>query len=82
MPHFNESSALLFKRCIEEGIDSPAELANIMGNASVETDGFHAMQERLGYSPVDAVGASCLLQGLRKTLHKLLHKLPVPLFAR
>lgn len=55
MPHFNESSALLFKRCIEAGIDSPAELANIMGNASVETDGFRTMHERLGYSSVDNV---------------------------
>ena len=29
MPHFNDSSALLFTRCVEAGIESPAELANI-----------------------------------------------------
>jgi putative chitinase len=55
MPQFNESSALLFKRCVEAGIESPAELANIMGNASVETGGFRTMHERLGYSSVDTV---------------------------
>lgn len=55
MPHFNESSALLFKCCVEAGIESPAELANIMGNASVETNGFRTMHERLGYSSVDNV---------------------------
>ncbi|WP_063671673.1 glycoside hydrolase family 19 protein [Dyella thiooxydans] len=55
MPRFNESSALLFKRCIESGIDSPSELANILGNASVETKNFHTMHEGLGYSSADAV---------------------------
>lgn len=55
MPRFNESSALLFKRCIEAGIDSPAELANILGNASVETKNFRTMHESLGYSSADAV---------------------------
>lgn len=55
MPHFNESSALLFRRCVEAGIESPAELANIMGNASVETGGYRTMHERLGYSSVDNV---------------------------
>lgn len=55
MPRFNESSALLFKRCVESGIDSPSELANIMGNASVETNDFRTMHERLGYSSADAV---------------------------
>jgi putative chitinase len=33
MPHFNESSALLFKRCVEAGIESPAELASIIINS-------------------------------------------------
>lgn len=28
MPRFNESSALLFTRSVEAGIESPAELAN------------------------------------------------------
>jgi putative chitinase len=58
MPYFNESSALLFRRCVEAGIESPTELANIMGNASVETDGFRTMHERLGYSSVgNVIGA-------------------------
>lgn len=55
MPRFNESSAFLFKRCIESGIDSPSELANILGNASIETNGFRTMHERFGYSSVSAV---------------------------
>lgn len=67
MPHFNESSALLFKRCIEEGIDSPAELANIMGNASVETDGFRTMHERLGYSSVDSITSKVKSAAVRYT---------------
>lgn len=58
MPQFNESSALLFQRCVEAGIESPAELANIMGNASVETAGFSTMHERLRYSSVaNVIGA-------------------------
>lgn len=55
MPKFNDSSALLFKACIDEGITSPAELANIMGNASVETKGFTTMHESLGYTTVENV---------------------------
>lgn len=55
MPRFNARSALLFKRCVEAGIESPAELANIMGNASVETNGFRTLHERLQYSSADAV---------------------------
>lgn len=55
MPHFNDSSALLFKRCVEAGIESPTELANILGNASVETAGFSTMHERLRYSSVNNV---------------------------
>jgi putative chitinase len=67
MPHFNESSALLFKRCVEAGIESPAELANIMGNASVETNGFRTMHERLGYSSVDNVVGAVKSAALRYT---------------
>lgn len=55
MPDFNESSALLLKRCIEAGITSPAELANIMGNASVETGDFSTMHEDLRYRSVKSV---------------------------
>ncbi|RAN81985.1 hypothetical protein B5P43_09865 [Bacillus sp. SRB_336] len=67
MPHFNESSALLFKRCVEAGIESPAELANIMGNASVETNGFRTMHERLGYSSVDNVVGAVKSAAVRYT---------------
>lgn len=55
MPKFNDSSALLFKACIDAGITSPAELANIMGNASVETRNFTTMHETFGYTSVDNV---------------------------
>lgn len=67
MPHFNNSSALLFKRCVEAGIESPAELANIMGNASVETNGFRTMHERLGYSSVDNVVGAVKSAAVRYT---------------
>jgi putative chitinase len=67
MPQFNESSALLFKRCVEAGIESPAELANIMGNASVETNGFRTMHERLGYSSVDNVVGAVKSAAVRYT---------------
>lgn len=71
MPHFNQSSALLFKRCVEAGIESPAELANIMGNASVETDGFRTMHERLGYSTVDNVIGAVKSAAVRYTLEEI-----------
>jgi putative chitinase len=59
MTDFNEKSALLLKRSIDSGITTPAELANIMGNASVETKSFTTMDEDLGYRSVGAVlGAS------------------------
>jgi putative chitinase len=71
MPHFNRSSALLFKRCVEAGIESPAELANIMGNASVETDGFRTMHERLGYSSVDNVIGAVRSAAVRYTREEI-----------
>ena len=55
MPKFNDKSALLFKACIEAGITSPAELANIMGNAAVETRNFTTMHEFFGYTTVENV---------------------------
>jgi len=55
MPKFNESSAVLFKACVDAGITSPAELANIMGNASVETRNYTTMHEFFGYTTVDNV---------------------------
>jgi putative chitinase len=45
----NESSALLLQLSIEAGITSPKELANILGNADVETAGFSTMHERFNY---------------------------------
>lgn len=71
MPHFNQSSALLFKRCVEAGIQSPDELANIMGNASVETDGFRTMHERLGYSTVDNVIGAVKSAAVRYTREEI-----------
>jgi len=58
MPGFNESSALLFKTAVDAGITSPAELANLMGNASVETGGFQRMDENFRYRSADAVIAA------------------------
>ena len=53
MPQFNDHSALLLKTAIDAGITDPVELANIMGNASVETAGFSTMHERLNYSSAE-----------------------------
>ncbi|MEP7186971.1 MAG: XVIPCD domain-containing protein [Rhodanobacter sp.] len=71
MPRFNESSALLFERSVEAGIESPAELANIMGNASVETRGFTAMHEDLRYSSVDNVVGSVKSAAVRYTREEI-----------
>lgn len=49
MPHFNRHSAQLLKRAIDSGIDSPAELANLMGQTSVESAGFTRLHENLQY---------------------------------
>ena len=46
----NASSTLLLQRAIDSGITSPKELANLMGNADVETGGFTRMHENHGYS--------------------------------
>lgn len=58
MPRFNEYSALLFTRAIESGITSPRELANLMGNASVETGQFGRMHENLNYRSANAIIAA------------------------
>ncbi|HEX2596833.1 MAG TPA: XVIPCD domain-containing protein [Luteimonas sp.] len=52
---FNDCSALLLQRAIEAGITSPRELANIMGNADVETAGFSTMFERFNYKSAERV---------------------------
>lgn len=49
----NRSSALLLQTAIEAGITSPAELANLMGNAHVETAGFSTMHESFRYRSAD-----------------------------
>src|SRR5215831_12417977 len=67
MPQFNESSALLFKRSVEAGITSPTELANILGNASVETKGFTTMHEDLGYKTYGAIVAASTSAATRNT---------------
>ena len=46
----NASSTLLLQRAIDSGITSPKELANLMGNADVETGGFTRMHENHRYS--------------------------------
>ena len=58
MPGFNENSALLLKTAIDSGITSPAELANLMGNSSVETGQFGRMHEDFRYRSADAVIAA------------------------
>ncbi|WP_295958738.1 peptidoglycan-binding protein [uncultured Xanthomonas sp.] len=58
MPRFNESSALLLKTAVDSGITSPTELANLMGNAAVETGHFRRMHENLGYTSADSVIAA------------------------
>lgn len=53
MAYFNESSAYLLKSLIDAGITSPQELANVMGNASVETWHYSTMEERFNYRSAD-----------------------------
>jgi putative chitinase len=65
MPKFNENAALLFKKCIDAGIESPNELANIMGNASIETAGFRTMHERLIYTSVERINHEVPSSSLR-----------------
>lgn len=55
MPQFNQSSAILLHMAVESGITDPKELANIMGNASVETWGFTTMHENLRYKSAEAL---------------------------
>ena len=54
----NYHSALLLKTAVDSGITSPAELANIMGNAHVETGGFTRMHENFRYRSASAVVAA------------------------
>lgn len=53
----NFHSALLLKTAIDSGITSSAELANIMGNAHVETGGFSRMQENFRYRSAKSIVA-------------------------
>ena len=68
MPQFNASSALLFKRFVESGVTSPEELADVMGNASVETGSFSTMDEQLkGYHSIEQVVGAVRSAGTRHT---------------
>ena len=72
MPQFNASSALLLKRFIESGVTSPEELANVMGNASVETGSFSTMDEQLkGYHSVEQVVGAVKSAGTRNTREEI-----------
>jgi len=71
MPRFNESSALLFQRFVQSGVTSPDELANIMGNASVETDSFSTMHERMGYRSVGQVVGAVSSAARRNTTQEI-----------
>ncbi|SEV96695.1 XVIPCD domain-containing protein [Luteibacter sp. 329MFSha] len=71
MPQFNASSALLFKRFVEAGVTSPDELANVMGNASVETGSFTTMNEGLGYRSVEQVVGAVKSAGTRNTREEI-----------
>lgn len=51
----NYHSTLLLKTAIDSGITSPGELANIMGNAHVETGGFSRMHENFRYRSANAI---------------------------
>lgn len=53
----NHHSTLLLKTAIDSGITSPGELANIMGNAHVETGGFSRMHENFRYRSASAIVA-------------------------
>ena len=58
----NEHSIVLLRAAVAAGITSTNELANLMGQADVETAGFTRMQEEFNYSSVDrllsAVGSA------------------------
>lgn len=51
--NLNTSSKLLLTEAINSGITSPKELANLMGNADVETGGFSRMHENHRYLSAD-----------------------------
>lgn len=53
----NYHSVLLLKTAVDSGITSPVELANIMGNAHVETGGFSRMHENFRYRSAKAIVA-------------------------
>ena len=54
----NRSSALLLETALRAGITSRQELANILGNAHVETAGFTTMHEDMRYRSVRSVLAA------------------------
>lgn len=58
MTQFNRHSATLLKRAIDSGITSPAELATLMGQTSVESLDFHRVNENLHYRDADRAFAA------------------------
>src|ERR1700750_1622594 len=63
MSTFNRHSAELLKRAIDSGMTSPAELANLMGQTSVESAGFSAVEENFNYKDPDH--AMAVVKGLK-----------------
>lgn len=49
----NEDSIVLLRAAVAAGITSTNELANLMGQADVETAGFTRMEEKFNYTSVD-----------------------------
>lgn len=67
MSTFNQHSTKLLKRAIDKGITSPAELAHLMGQASVESANFHRVNESMRYSSTDRALATVKGLGSRHT---------------
>lgn len=53
MRGMNRSSAMLLTTAVEAGITSPSELANLMAQGSVESDGYTSMYEGVIYRDAD-----------------------------
>jgi putative chitinase len=67
MPDLNSRSAILLKTAIDSGITDPRELANLMGNASVETGSFTRLHEDLSYTSEKAILSASSSAGERFT---------------
>ena len=67
----NYLSAVLLKTAVDSGIDSPEELAAIMGNASVETGRFTTMHENFKYRSAERIVAVVPSAGRRFTRQEI-----------